>query len=107
MIQFNSTHSHAVLTFVTSGHVVIYHAATRAPVACIRTSAGDGGARQAHAASPAPDDSYILVANQNGKLLERINANFATNTFSLDNLATINLATCVKKWFLKTGQRDK
>ncbi len=78
MIQFNSTHSHAVLTFVTSGHVVIFNAATRAPVACIRASASAGGARQAHAASPAPDDSYILVANQNGKLLERINANFAT-----------------------------
>ena len=24
MIQFNSTHSHAVLTFVTTGHVVIF-----------------------------------------------------------------------------------
>jgi hypothetical protein len=94
MIQFNSTHSHAVLSFVASGHVVIFNAATRAPVACIRMSAGSGGARQAHAASPAPDDSYILVSNQNGKLLERINANFATNTFTLDNAATINLATC-------------
>jgi hypothetical protein len=94
MIQFNSSHSHAVLTFVTSGHVVIFNAATRAPVACIRTSAGAGGARQAHAATPAPDDSYILVANQNGKLLERINVSFATNTFTLDAQATINLATC-------------
>lgn len=94
MLQFNSRHSHAVLTFVASGHVVIFNAATRAPVACVRTSAGAGGARQAHAASPAPDDSYILVANQNGKLLERINANFATDTFTLDSLATINLATC-------------
>lgn len=95
MLFFNSTHSHAVLAFVTSGHVVIFNAATRAPVACIRTSVGAGGARQAHAASPAPDDSYILVANQNGKLLERINTNFATNTFTLDNAATINLATCI------------
>lgn len=94
MLFFNSTHSHAILSFVTSGHVVIFNAATGAPVTCIRTSAGAGGARQAHAASPAPDDSYILVANQNGKLLERINANFATNTFTLDDQATIDLATC-------------
>ena len=94
MVFFNSTHSHAVLSFVTSGHVVIFNAATRAPVACLRMSAGAGGARQAHAATPAPDDSYILVSNQNGKLLERINANFATNTFTLDTDATINLATC-------------
>jgi hypothetical protein len=94
MLFFNSNHSHAILSFVTSGHVVIFNAATRAPVACIRTSAGAGGARQAHAASPAPDDSYILVANQNGKLLERINTNFATNTFTLDDQATIDLAKC-------------
>lgn len=94
MILFNSSHSHAILSFVTSGHVVIFDTATRTPIACIRTSVGTGGARQAHAAFPAPDDSYILVANQNGKLLERINANFATNTFTLDNAATINLATC-------------
>ena len=95
MLFFNSTHSHAVLSFVTSGHVVVFNAATRTPVACLRASAGVGGARQAHAATPAPDDSYILIANQNGKLLERIEANFATGTFSLNPLATINLATCL------------
>lgn len=94
MLSFTSTYRHAVLSFVVSGHVVIFDAATRAPVACMRTSAGAGGARQAHAATPAPDDSYILVANQNGKLLERINADFTTNTFSLDAAAGINLATC-------------
>lgn len=95
MLSFNSTHSHAILSFVASGHVVIFNAATRAPVACVHASVGDGGARQAHAATPAPDDSYILVANQNGKLLERIEANFTTNTFTLNALVTINLATCV------------
>jgi hypothetical protein len=94
MLFFNSTHSHAVLSFVTSGHVVVFDAATRTPVACLRASPGAGGARQAHAATPAPDDSYILVANQNGKLLERIDANFAANTFVLNAGATINLATC-------------
>ena len=94
MLFFNSTHSHAVLSFVTSGHVVVFDAATRAPVACLRAAPGVGGARQAHAATPAPDDSYILVANQNGKLLERIDADFATNTFVLNAGATLNLATC-------------
>jgi len=95
MLSFNSTHSHAILSFVASGHVVIFNAATRAPVECVHASLGAGGARQAHAATPAPDDSYILVANQNGKLLERIEANFTTNTFTLNTSATINLATCV------------
>jgi hypothetical protein len=88
MLFFNNTHTHAVLAFVASGHVVIFNAATRAPISCI-----DVGL-QAHAAIPAPDDSYILVANQNGKLLQRINTNFVTNTFSLDVGATLDLATC-------------
>jgi hypothetical protein len=95
MLAFNSTHSHAVLSFVTSGHIVIFDAATRTPLACLRTSSGANGARQAHAATPAPDDSYILVTNQNGKLLERIDANFETNTFALNTAATINLVTCL------------
>jgi hypothetical protein len=85
MLAFNSTYSHAIQTFVASGHVVIYEAATRTPVACIRTSAGAGGQRQAHAAQPTPDDSYILVANQNGKRLDRISTDYATNTFVLDS----------------------
>jgi len=94
MLMFNSTSSHAVLAFVASGHVVILDAETRAPVACLRASVGFNGGRQAHAATPAPDDSYILVANQNGKLLERITTNYATNQFSFDAAATLNLVSC-------------
>jgi hypothetical protein len=95
MLLFNAKHSHAVLSFVASGHVVIFDAAKREPVSCIRTSAGASGARQAHAAYPSPDDSYILVANQNGKLLERIDANFGANAFTLNPAATIDLANCI------------
>jgi DNA-binding beta-propeller fold protein YncE len=94
MIFFNAGRTHAVLSFVASGHVVVFDAANRNPVACLRTTAGAGGARQAHAAYPAPDDSYILVANQNGKLLERIASDYSTNTFSFEPAATLNLATC-------------
>jgi hypothetical protein len=91
MIFFNSTYSHAVLAFVASGHVVIFNAQMRSPLACFRMSAGAGGARQAHAAIPAPDDTYILVANQNGKLLERIDTNYSTNTFIHNTGATLDL----------------
>lgn len=94
MLTFNSTYSHAILSFVASGHVVIFDAVSRSPVACLRASAGYEGNRQAHAATPAPDDSYILVANQNGKLLERIDADFANDSFRLNPDATIDLATC-------------
>jgi hypothetical protein len=94
MVFFNSTHSHAVLAFVASGHVVFFNAAARTPVACLRTSAGAGGARQAHAAFPTPDDSVVLVANQNGKLVERIATNYVTESFVLDPAATLDLANC-------------
>lgn len=94
MLFFNATGSHAVLAFVASGHVVIFDAAARAPVACLRASPGAGGARQAHAAVPAADGTFVLVANQNGKLLERIDTDYGTNTFALNPAATLDLATC-------------
>ena len=95
MLFFNSTHSHAVLAFVASGHVVFFNAKLRTPVACLRASVGSGGARQAHAAFPTPDDSVVLVANQNGKLLERIYTNYAAESFAFEPAATLNLASCV------------
>ncbi len=94
MLVFNSTSSHAVLTFVTSGHVVIFDARNRVPLACFRTEPGDGGARQAHAAWPTGDDRYLLVANQNGKKLERIRTNYHRNHFAQEPAATLDLAGC-------------
>jgi DNA-binding beta-propeller fold protein YncE len=94
MILFNNEHTHAVLSFVASGHVVIFDARSRTPLACFETTIGSTKTRQAHAAYPAPDGSYILVANQNGKRLERIDANYATNTFVHNPAATLDLMTC-------------
>jgi DNA-binding beta-propeller fold protein YncE len=93
MVLFNREHTHAVLAFVASGHVVIFDAAARKPLECLRTTQAPSG-RQAHAAFPAPDGSYILVANQNGKRLERIDSNFTKNTFTHNPAAILDLATC-------------
>jgi hypothetical protein len=95
MLFTNGGQSHTILSFVASGHVVFFDAATRTPLQCFRTSPGDAGARQAHAAIPSPDDTYVLVANQNGKLLERIDVDYGTNTFTHNLAATIDLKTCV------------
>jgi DNA-binding beta-propeller fold protein YncE len=89
MMLNHHRHSHAIITFVATGHVLFMHGATRAPVACI-----DVGV-QAHAATPSHDETYAVVANQNGKLLQRIRTDYATNTFTLEDAATINLATCI------------
>ena len=86
MLFFNTGQTHGVLSFVASGHVLFLDAATRAPVECI-----DVGL-QAHAAVPSPDESYVLVANQNGKLLQRIRTDYATQSFALDSAATLDLA---------------
>jgi len=88
MLMFNGSNTHAILAFVATGHVLIIDAPTRAPISCI-----DVGA-QAHAAFPSDDQSYVVVANQNGKLLQRITTNYATNTFALDGAATLDLAKC-------------
>ncbi|MFZ2507413.1 MAG: hypothetical protein WAW79_02920 [Steroidobacteraceae bacterium] len=93
MALFNSNGTHAVIAFVASGHVLVLDAATRAPVDCLRTTESPTG-RQAHAAFPATDGSYILVANQNGKRLERIDSDFKGGRFSHNAEATLDLATC-------------
>ena len=94
MVFFNSTDTHAALSFVTSGHVVIFDAHKRRPVACFRTEIGAGGARQAHAAWHTRDDRYLIVANQNGKKLERIRTNYAKNLYAQEPAATLDLAGC-------------
>jgi hypothetical protein len=93
MVLFNAEHTHAIVAFVASGHVLVLDAATRAPLECIRTTQSPTG-RQAHAAFPASDGSYILVANQNGKRLERIDSDFAGNRYVHNTDATLDLATC-------------
>jgi hypothetical protein len=94
MLVMNQTETHAVLSFVASGHVVIFNAATRQPIFCARMAAGAGGARQAHAVYPTRDDAHVLVANQNGKRFERIDASWSSNTFSYNPAASIDLAGC-------------
>ena len=94
MMAMNPAQTHAVISFVATGHVLFMEAATRTPVACFRMSAGAGGARQAHMATPSPDGTYVTVANQNGKLFERINTDWATGTFVHDTAATLDLANC-------------
>ena len=76
MMAVNPSQSHAIISFVATGHVLFIEAGTRRPVECIRTSAGVGGARQAHMSIAVPDEAYVTVANQNGKLFERIRTDY-------------------------------
>ena len=94
MLAINARQNRAVVSFVASGHVLILDAAARTPVDCIRTSVGAGGVRQVHLAIPSPDETYIAVANQNGKLFERIDTDYASDSYTLNTAAGIDLANC-------------
>ena len=94
MIAVNPAQTHVIVSFVATGHVLFIEADSREPVECIRTSPGVGGVRQAHMATPSPDGTYVTVANQNGKLFERILTNYEDNDFQLDPAARIDLANC-------------
>src|ERR671915_1793502 len=80
--------THAMIAYVGSGHVAFLDAATREPIDCI-----DVGV-QAHAAWPTPDQEHLIVANQNGKQLNRIATDYENDVFSLESAATLDLATC-------------
>lgn len=81
----------AVISWVASGHVSIHDAKTREILECFRTRPGSGGARQAHAAWPTSDQRYLVVANQNGKLVHRIRTDWANRRFEFEDVATLNL----------------
>lgn len=93
MVRINDARTHAIIAFVASGHVLFLDAGTGAPVECMRASRSATG-QQAHAAYPTPDGRYVLVANQNGKRLERIAVDYAAGTFTHDTAAMLDLATC-------------
>jgi DNA-binding beta-propeller fold protein YncE len=85
LLTFNSTQSHALLANVASGHVYVIRSSDRAIVASI-----DVG-EQAHGAVASPDDRWILAANQNGKRLARIRADFANEQFTYEPDADLDL----------------
>lgn len=85
MVLFTASFSHAIISNVASGHVYVMRAEDRRIVASI--DVGD----QAHAAYPSPDGRVILVANQNGKRLARINADFTAERFAYSQGDDIDL----------------
>ncbi|KOP27166.1 hypothetical protein AMR41_07425 [Hapalosiphon sp. MRB220] len=63
---------YATLNFVASGHLGIVNTKTKKPVCLFRTTQTSTG-WQNHMSLVSSDYSKILIANQNGKMLERVN----------------------------------
>jgi hypothetical protein len=94
MLAPSPDHRYMAVSFVASGHVAIVDADRRRPAALFRMSPGAAGARQAHAAFWTHDGRSLIVANQNGKLLERIDRD-PGGGFTHVTGATLDLAGCV------------
>ena len=92
MIVFNGGNdssdgnSRVAVAFVVTGHVLFMDADTREPIECIDTGA------QAHAVWPSPDQSQLIVANQNDKKLSRIATDYDADSYKLEASATLDLA---------------
>ena len=65
-------HNYMNVNFVGSGHLGIVDARTKTAVALFRTT-GTSTGRQNHMSFWSPDGKYLLVANQAGRMLERVN----------------------------------
>jgi DNA-binding beta-propeller fold protein YncE len=91
-ITFNPTLTHAVISYVTSGHVQVVRVADRKVVASFKFPGSAAGAAQAHASAVTPANDAIIVANQGAKRLQRIKADFANDEYSLDPAGDLDLA---------------
>ncbi len=75
------------MAFVVTGHVLFMDANTREPIECIDTGT------QAHAVWPTPDQTQLIVANQNDKKLSRISTDWERDDYELESGATLDLAS--------------
>lgn len=89
-------HNYMNVNFVVSGHLAIVDARTKQVAALFRSTGTDTG-RQNHMSFWSPDGKHLLVANQNGKLLERIDITWDVNGDNIvaavwNKAATLDLA---------------
>jgi DNA-binding beta-propeller fold protein YncE len=85
MLAFDRGYRYAVISNVASGHVYVMRASDRKIIASI-----DIG-EQVHHAEVSPDGRVIIAANQNGKRLARIAADFAAERFTYNRADDLNL----------------
>lgn len=92
-IAFNPSMTHAVISYVDSGHVQVIRASDRKVVASIKmTGNAAAGPAAPHASAVTPAGDAIIVANQGGKRLQRISADFKNDVYKLDGNADLDLS---------------
>lgn len=87
-------HRYMALNFVASGHLGIVDGETKLPVCLFRTTVTTTG-RQNHMSFWAPNGHSVIVANQNGRILERVdvkrNGTGAVISFDFNAAASLDL----------------
>ena len=91
-IAFNPAMTHAVISYVDSGHVQVIRASDRKVVASIKMTGSAAGPAAPHASAVTPTGDAIIVANQGGKRLQRISADFKNDVYRLDSAADLDLS---------------
>ncbi len=91
-IAFNPAMTHAVISYVDSGHVQVIRASDRKVVASIKLTGSAAGPAAPHASAVTPAGDAIIVANQGGKRLQRISADFKNDVYKLDSAADLDLS---------------
>ena len=91
-IAFNPAMTHAVISYVDSGHVQVIRAVDRKVVASIKMTGSAAGPAAPHASAVSPAGDAIIVANQGGKRLQRITADFKNDVYKLDAAADLDLS---------------
>jgi DNA-binding beta-propeller fold protein YncE len=91
-IAFNPAMTHGVISYVDSGHVQVIRASDRKVVASIKMTGSAAGPAAPHATAVTPAGDAIIVANQGGKRLQRISADFKNDVYKLDSSADLDLS---------------
>ena len=91
-IGFDPQRTHAVIAYVGSGHVQVMRIRDQKIVASIKMSGGPAGAAATHNTAVTPARDAIIVANQGAKKLQRLSADFTTDTYKVDAAAELDLA---------------
>ena len=91
-ITFNPAMTHAVISYVDSGHVQVIRASDRKGVATIKVTGSAAGPAAPHASAVTPAGDAVIVANQGGKRLQRISADFKNDVYKLDSAADLDLS---------------
>ncbi len=82
--------SHVIISNVASGHIFFMDVDSREIVGCV------SGTGNAHAAVATPDNSMVIVDDQNGQNLRKIHTDYASNSYTL--VETLSLAPSRRPW---------